>query len=58
MTPDPHPTKLERAAELEIAAKISYHKGDLVFAKEQADFAHHLRMQHEQECRNAAIKPL
>ena len=58
MTPEPHPTKLERAEELEIAAKISYNKGDVVFAKEQSDYAHYLRMQYEQEKKHATVKSL
>lgn len=36
MTPDPHPTPAEQAAELEVAAKI----------------AHHLRMQALQDQKN------
>ena len=58
MTPDPHKTKLERAEEFEIAAQKSYRKGDLVFAKEQSQYAHNLRMEHEQERKNAAKSKL
>lgn len=47
MTPDPHPTLLERADEMEAAS----HKE---FAKQLADYAHNLRMQHEQEQKNEA----
>lgn len=45
MTPDPHPTNLERAAELDVAAKIAYDKQDYVFAQELAQHAHLLRME-------------
>ena len=33
MTPDPHPTLLERAEELEVAAKFAEGKHDYDFAK-------------------------
>lgn len=49
MRPDPQPTLLEQAEGFEVSAQISYRKGDLVFAKEQSDHAHYLRMRHEQE---------
>lgn len=58
MNPNPHPTKTERAEELDVAAKIAYDKQDYVFAMELAQHAHLLRMQHEQERKHAAIKPL
>ena len=45
MTPDPHPTLLERAEELETAAKFAQGKGDYVFAEYLAREAHTLRMQ-------------
>lgn len=56
MTPDPKPTPVERADELDVAAKIAYDKADFVFAKQLADHAHMLRMQEKQEVRDAAIK--
>ena len=49
MTPTPHKTDLERAEELDIAAKIAYENSDLVFAKELAQCAHRLRMQEQQD---------
>ena len=49
MNPNPHPTKAERAEELDIAAKISYDKQDYVFAMELAQHAHLLRMQDQQD---------
>lgn len=52
MTPDPHPTLLERAEEMENAAHKAYALHDFVFAKQLADYAHNLRMQHEQEQKN------
>lgn len=33
MTPDPTPTLLERANELDVAAKFAFGKGDYVFAQ-------------------------
>jgi len=53
MTPDPHPTPLERAAELDVAAKIAYDKQDYVFAQELAQHAHLLRMQDIDKSRKA-----
>lgn len=58
MTPDPKPTVMERADELDVAAKIAYDKADFVFAKQLADHAYMLRMQEKREVRDAAIKPL
>lgn len=52
MTPDPHPTLLERAEEMEAAAHKANALQDLVFAKALADHAHSLRMQHQQEQKN------
>ena len=54
MTPDPHPTLLERADEMEAASHKEFAKQDLVFAKQLADYAHNLRMQHEQDQKNEA----
>jgi hypothetical protein len=58
VTPDPQPTLLERADELDVAARIAYDKHDYVFAKQLADHAHLLRMQEKQEVRDAAIHTL
>lgn len=55
MTPDPKPTPIERADELDVAAKIAYDKQDYVFAKQLSDHAHMLRMQEKREVRDAAI---
>ena len=52
MTPAPHPTPEEQAAELEVAAKIAHDHGNHVFADELARKAHHLRMQEIQEQTN------
>lgn len=49
MTPAPHKTKLERAEELDVAAKIAHENSDHVFADELARHAHHLRMEDQQE---------
>ena len=49
MTPDPHPTPAEQAAELEVAAKIAHEHSNPVFADELARKAHHLRMQEQQD---------
>lgn len=56
MTPDPHKTKLERAEAFEIAAQICFRRGDFVWAKEQSNHAHHLRMEDAQEKKNAELK--
>lgn len=58
MTPDPHPTLMERAEEMEAAAHKSYGVGDFPFAKKCSDFAHNLRMEAIQEQKNAAIDKL
>ena len=58
MTPDPHKCKLARAEELEVAPKIAHENNDLVFSMELAQHAHHLRMQHQRERKNAAIESL
>ena len=52
MTPDPHPTLLERADEMEAASHKEFAKQDLVFAKQLADYAHNLRMQALQDQKN------
>lgn len=49
MNPNPHPTKAERAEELDVAAKIAYDKQDYVFAMELSQHAHLLRMQDQQD---------
>lgn len=49
MQPTPEKTKLERAEELDVAAKIAHENQDHVFAAECCRHAHHLRMQHLQE---------
>lgn len=48
MTPDPRPTKLERANEMEVASLKAIHRSDLAFAKELRDKATELRQQDEQ----------
>lgn len=53
MTPEPHPTPLERAEALDVAAKIAYDKQDYVFAQELAQHAHLLRMQDSERLRKA-----
>lgn len=58
MTPDPKPTKLERAAALEEDAQIEHAKHNHVYASDLAREAHHLRMEHQQEAKNAAVDPL
>lgn len=45
MTPDPHPTLIERAEELETAAKFAEGTGDYDFAKDCTDQAKTLREQ-------------
>ena len=45
MNPTPHKTPLERAAELDVAARIAFDKQDYVFAQELAQHAHLLRME-------------
>lgn len=58
MTPDPHPTKLERAEEMEAAAHKAYALHDFVFAKQLADHADRLRMEVLMEIKNAAKSKL
>ena len=45
MNPTPYPDLLERAEELDVAAKVAYDRGDYVFAQYLAHEAHTLRMQ-------------
>lgn len=45
MNPAPYPSLSERAAELDIAAKIAQENGDPVEAEYLCREAHHLRMQ-------------
>jgi hypothetical protein len=52
MNPNPHPTRAERAEELDVAAKIAYDKQDYVFASTLAQHAHLLRMQDQKEREN------
>lgn len=52
MTPDPHPTKTENADELDSAARIADHRGDILFAKQMRDRAQELRAQDDQEAKN------
>ena len=52
MTPDPHPTKAERADELEAAAHKAFGLQDFVFAKQLADHADRLRMEVFMEIKN------
>lgn len=49
MTPDPTKTLLERAEEMDVAARIAYDKHDYVFAEQLAMHAHLLRMEDQQE---------
>lgn len=55
MNPEPAPTKLERANELEVAASIAYERGDIVFADELSRHAFFLRMEHQQECLKRSV---
>ena len=48
MNPNPQPTRLERAAEFDIAAGIAHTQGNYVFAQELTNAAHHLRMEEIQ----------
>ena len=48
MNPNPQPTRLERAAEFDIAAGIAHTQGNYVFAQELSSAAHHLRMEESQ----------
>lgn len=58
MTPDPHPTLMERADELDAAAHKAFGLHDFVFAKKLEAYANELRMQHLQEQKNAAKSKL
>jgi hypothetical protein len=58
MTPTPDKTKLERAEKLAADADVEHEKGNHVFADEIARSAHHLRMEVQQERKNAAVNPL
>lgn len=49
MNPTPEKTPLERAEELEVAAKIAHENQDHVFAQQLAMHAFHLRAQAQQE---------
>ena len=49
MNPMPEKTPLERAEELEVAAKIATDNQDHAFAAECRSHAHHLRAQAQQE---------
>ncbi len=53
MTPDPHPTLLERAEEMEAAAHKARVVGDFVFAKELEQRAQDLRAQDTTETKDA-----
>jgi len=53
MTPDPHPTLDERAAALEVSAKIAQANGDVVFAQYLSREAHLLRMEAIDKSRKA-----
>jgi len=55
MTPAPHKSKLERADELDVAAKIAHENSDHVFADELARHAHHLRMEDQQESKRGQL---
>ena len=56
MNPNPHPTKAERAEELDVAAKIAYDKGDQAFALDLAQHAHLLRMQYQKEAQSIELR--
>lgn len=49
MTPDAHPTLLQRAEKLELDAQVEHVKQNHVYAQDLAREAHHLRMEHQQE---------
>ena len=53
MNPTPHKTKLERVEEFDVAARIAFDKQDYAFAQDLAQHAHLLRMQAQQEDKNA-----
>lgn len=54
MNPAPDKTPLERADELDVAAKIAHENQDHVFAQQLAMHAFHLRVQaqHEKEAQS------
>jgi len=54
----PGKTKLERAEEFDVAAKIAYDRQDYVFAQELSQHAHLLRMEYQQEATHATVKTL
>jgi hypothetical protein len=56
MMPTQHKTLLERAEDLDVAAKIAHENQDHVFAQQLAQHAHHLRMEHQQESKNGQLK--
>jgi hypothetical protein len=53
VNPQPYPTRLERAAEFDVAAKIAHENGDPTRAEKLCREAHLLRMQEAQEAKNA-----
>ena len=56
MTPDPSKTPLERAEEMDVAARIAYDKHDYVFAEQLAMHAHLLRMAAQEEHKRDQLK--
>ena len=56
MTPDPNKTALERAEEMDVAARIAYDRQDYCFAEQLALHAHLLRMEDQEERKNANLK--
>ncbi len=52
MNPQPYPSRLERAAEFDVAAKIAHENGDPTRADELCREANLLRMQETQEAKN------
>lgn len=56
MTPDPTKTPLELADEFDVAARIAYDKNDYHTAEKFAMHAHLLRMEDQQERKNANLK--
>lgn len=56
MTPTPAPTALERAAEMDVAAKIAYDRADYVFAEQLSMHAHLLRMEDQEERKRDQLK--
>lgn len=51
----PGKTKLERAEEFDVAAKIAYDRQDYVFAQELSQHAHHLRMEYQRESKDGQL---